>query len=296
MLPAARTIMAHCARHLGSWALLPACLLSLAATPAAGSEARQVWRFTHALAAPWGTPVPGAPDLTGQTLALGARSMRGPGPLDCPQARIQRLRLPPEGLFEGHLPAPAQASAQALGLSPGPVASLRITCANGSFDFHQADRETLLLGLDNRVWSLSRSTGTGAAGDSPAGIVQRMLEVHFGHDMGFDPDSIARKAGFFTPALSQALARYFSHPRNEDEVPPINGDPFTNSQEYPTRFSVGRAVVNGGTARVPVAFADGWRRYTLQYRLASTGRGWRVDDIHGKGLGSLRKLLAGDAQ
>lgn len=266
-------------------ALLTAAEPALAADALTGS-----WRFTHAAAAPWGAPLAGGATLAGQTLILAPKRMQGPAPLDCGPARLEASAYPAEGLFQGNLPAPAKKQAQALGLGRFPVSGLRVTCGAGIFEFHRADADTLLLGLDNRVWTLSRAPGALAAADSPAGRVERLLETHFAGDMGFDAKSAAAKAAFQSQRLNQLVAAYLARPRPQDEVPPINGDPYTDSQEYPTRFAVGAARLQRDRAQVPVRFADALSRRSLTFELVRTGGVWQVDDIdygHGDRLSTL---------
>lgn len=273
------------------------CVVALGAAPAARAQpGPEVWRFTHALTAPWGQPPPGRPRLAGQTLTLAHDSLRGPAPLSCTPARVTTLRLPAPGLFEGNLPAPAQEAATALGVTGFPVESTRVTCRNAGFDFHRVDAHTLLVGIDNRVWSLSATPGTRAPADSPSGMVQRLLETHFGGDMGFTPASVAAKKKWLSPALRRAVAAYLTRPASPDDVPAIDGDPFTDSQEYPTRFAVDNAVIQDASARVAVDFADAGRTIRLGYHLIRTPQGWLLDDIIDSRQGSLRALLTQPAR
>ena len=76
-----------------------------------------------------------------------------------------------------------------------------------------------------------------------------------------------------------------------DEVPPINGDPFTYSQEYPSRFTLGRPGADAAQAVVPVSFSDGSRTRRVDYVLRRDGGGWRVDDLRYDDGGTLRGLL-----
>lgn len=240
------------------------------------------WRISRGMAAPWLAPDADAPDTT--TL-LGARveyrddRVEGPGVLGCGNAKRSYSTRPPEGLFQGALPAPAADAARALGLGEGPVASVTLACDSGSFDLHRASDEAALLALDNVIWVLDRSPGARAASGSPEATVQTLLVAHFAADMGFLPELIDNKQPFLAPALRARIATYFAQPRPEDEVPPINADPFTDSQEYPVRFSVGAAVVDGTRARVPVRFDDGFRSREVEYQLVRDGEAWGVDDI-----------------
>jgi hypothetical protein len=262
----------------------------MAATDSASSLAGP-WRFTHARPAPWGEPLAGSADLTGQILVLAANHMQGPAPLDCGPARLETTTYPAEGLFQGGLPAPAEPLAQALGIGQFPVAGVRVTCDKGMFEFHRADADTLLLGLDNRVWTLSRAAGAQARADSPAGRVEGLLERHFQGPMGFDQATAQAKTPFQSKALNRLVAAYLARPRPQDEVPPINGDPYTDSQEYPVRFAVGAARVHQEQAWVPVRFADAWSHRTLTFELVREDGAWRLDDLdYGQG-GRLSALL-----
>lgn len=269
--------------------LLAVCLPAHAVT--SGVSLTGTWRFTHGVSAPWGAPLAGSANMTGRTLRLASRAMMGPAPLDCGNARLEDTAYPAEGLFQGNLPAPAQAAARALGMAKFPVAGLRVTCDKGIFEFHQADADTLLLGLDNQIWALSRAAGALAAATSPEATVERLLERHFSGDMGFTPQSIRGKAGWLSNRLRQRLAKYFARPASADEVPAIDGDPFTYSQEYPVRFAVGKAGVIAGSARVPVRFADGYRDRVVTYVLARDGAEWKVDDLSYEDGASLGRLL-----
>jgi hypothetical protein len=264
-------------------------LLALPMTASAtGGEA---WRFTHALSAPWGKALPGAAPLAGERLTIGVTMLEGPAPIACEPASVEHLSVPAEGLFEGGLGEQAEARARALGFSGFPVPLIRITCANAAFDFARVDEDTLLFALDNQVWSLSQAPGALAPAGTPEAAVQALLETHYAGDLGFTIQSVAGKGEQLSIALRQALADYFAQPWREDEVPPINGDPFTDSQEYPTRFAVGAAKVDGDAAEAEVRFADGWVAFDLRYRLRREDGAWRVDDVMGRDGSSLRELL-----
>lgn len=240
------------------------------------------WRFTHAQPAPWDPENPLGPDLRGQVIEISPDTFQGPAYLRCEPSEFSRLSLPAEGLFEGGLPAPAQTSAKTLGLAHFPVATTRAACTNASFDLHQVDPQTLLIGLDNRVWTLSHTAGTDSATNADgqaAGRVQLLLETHFAGEMAFLPETAAAKSAFFSRGLNKAISAYFAVQRSADEVPPIDGDPFTDAQEYPTRFTVMQALGDNTHASVEVVFASAWSSYPLVYRLVRETDGWQLDDI-----------------
>lgn len=239
------------------------------------------FRITQGMPAPW--LADGAQADTRAWLGAHVRfdphAVRGPGVLACGGARYEIAHPPAEGLFQGGLPAPAVQSAQRLGISAARVETLRLSCDSGVFDVHRVDADTALLGVDNVVWTLSHTAGTQAAADAPEAVVQTLLEHHFAGDMGFVPERVADKRRWLDRDLWAALQDWFARPRAADEVPSINGDPFTDSQEYPTRFAVDAARPDDATAEVPVRFADAYRARTVVYHLQREDDQWRVADL-----------------
>jgi hypothetical protein len=122
--------------------------------------------------------------------------------------------------------------------------------------------------------------------------VQALLEAHFAHDMGFTPELARQHAPALSDALAAAIDAYFAQERPADEVPPINGDPFTDSQEYPAWFAVQAHRSQDGTARVPVHLPDGRERRELVYVLRRHAGQWKIDDIIYDRGGALRAELA----
>lgn len=275
---------------------LPALLLPLllaASCATATAAAPSSWRITHARASPWAADAPPAAPLAGTTLALRGQALQGPAPLNCDQARVQALQLPAAGLFEGALSArpDAEVLARALGLSTLPAPALRITCANAGFDLVQADAGTWLLALDQRLWVLSTAPGAQAPSTSPAGVVQRLLERHVPASPRFTAATMDELRPFTSAGLQAAARAWMAQPGPADEVPVINGDPFTDSQEPVLHFGVGRAMLRGDRADVPVQMVDEARRWTLHYQLRRGADGWRIDDVRLRDGTSLRKLL-----
>lgn len=278
---------------------IPAVLLCvLAFVPIAHGADSKSWRFTHsmALTGPEPQPPPDKTGLTGATAKIGKKRFTAPPPFTCDDAKWEVLRMPAQGLFEGALPAPHDKSAQALGISTLPATVHRVTCSNAGFDFVEADDVTLLTVLDHRVWSLSKTPGAHAKPDSPEGAVQALLEAHFSADRGFLQPLLANKTRWLSSDLLAAIATYFGRTRPQDEVPPIDGDAFTDAQEPPTRFAVGKADVDGKKARVAVRFADAFSTRRLIYRLVKEGQAWKVDDIRSEAADDrgLRDILEKD--
>lgn len=273
------------------------CILALFAVDAqaAGRNAATIegsWRVARGVPGPWVSAgrTADARAWLGQTVQFEAGRVRGPGVLACGHARYEATRMPPDGLFQGVLPAPTQAAARALGLKAGVVDGVRLSCDTGVFELHRADADTLLVAVDNVVWTLVRNAGGLAAAPSPESTVQTLLEQHFAGDMGFDATTLTPKQRYLSSRLQRLTRSYLARPQPADEVPSINGDPFTDSQDYPTRFAVGRAQSDGQHALVPVRLADGYSQRTLTYALVREGGAWRVDDVrygHGPALSTL---------
>ena len=129
------------------------------------------------------------------------------------------------------------------------------------------------------------------AQQTPRATVQQLFADHFMHDMGFTRDTVARKRNWLTPGLNQEIDTYFRQPFPADEPPPINGDPFTNTQEYPSAFQVGDAVMDAGKANVPVVMTIGPARRTVRAQVVRQGSGWLVDDLIYEDGSTFRTLL-----
>jgi len=127
----------------------------------------------------------------------------------------------------------------------------------------------------------------------PAAVVQAFYAFHFAHDMAFTRAAVRARSRWLSSDLLEHIRAYFARPDKRDEVPAIDGDPFTDSQEYPRTFRVGAATVTGDTARVPVAMVwlEGERRVVTVVLMPVRGT-WRIADVrYPRGEPSLRELL-----
>jgi hypothetical protein len=247
------------------------------------------WQFGPGVIAPWAAAASVLPSvgLAGQRVQFSATRGAAPDPLACGKPRYEYLLSPAEGLFQGLLPAPAEQGARSLGMTHLPLLTLRVTCDGGVFDYHLISPDKALLGLDNIVWPLDRRGGKAR----PEQVALALFQSHLTHDMAFTPATVARKHGYLTKGLQAVIAAYFRRPVAQDEVPPINGDPFTNTQEYPNRFVPGRALIEGRRAVMPVRFGDDAAFQVVEVLLHQLGRQWRVDDLRYEAGGTLRSLL-----
>lgn len=253
-------------------------------------QPQERWLIESGRVAPWtkpGTTVLENAALAGQAILVEGKVVTAPHPLACEQAQYAFIVMPAEGLFEGRLPAPAGRAARALGMDSMPVLTWRMTCRNGSFDYHLLSKQGALLGLDHVVWQVRRTS----LELSPEAAVLELLRQHMTRDMAFTKGSAARKASMLTESLTKAIAAYFARLVPRDEVPVVNGDPFTNSQEYPSSFTVGAVLRAGSRATVPVRFDEEGRYKIVEFRLQLSGTTWRVDDLHYPDGATFRGLL-----
>ncbi len=140
--------------------------------------------------------------------------------------------------------------------------------------------------------AVSGSTGLAAPPDSPKAVVNALFRFHFAHDMGFTPKTVRSRKKWLSPGLLAACDAYFKKPRPADEVPDIDGDPFTNSQDTPRTFKVGSERMDGATARVNVVLV--WNRSertTVTAVLIKNGDGWVIDDVAYPDGSTFRGLL-----
>jgi hypothetical protein len=126
---------------------------------------------------------------------------------------------------------------------------------------------------------------------APQAVVQALLQRHFKEDMGFTPASVARKAEWLTAGLQQRIAAGFAKPTPPGDAPDIDGDPFTNSQDPPSRFKVEAARVQADRAEVPVRFSGNGDSQRVRFILRLEQGAWRVDDVAYADGSSLRRLL-----
>ena len=301
--PAAACLMRWLAPLLT--ALLSACGLILGETPAEAAEtqpraAARTEQWVLVASRPLqGSATPTPNWAVGSRWTLRPATLTGPAPLRCEKARQQLLVTPPQGLFQGAWQAEtepsAAARATALGLPAQGAATLRLDCANASFDFHRDARGQLLTALDGQVLVLRVEPG---ADDAQAAVRQLLLQ-HLASPQGFGPDSPAQLQAWLDPALREAFKRWLARPERPDEVPALDGDPFSDTQEPPRALSLGPISQRGDSAEQVVhAELEGGRRHRLVYQLRRDAqtRQWQLQDIAYSHGPTLLQLLRSDSR
>ena len=128
--------------------------------------------------------------------------------------------------------------------------------------------------------------------DDPAAVVKTFYTFHFAHDMAFTEKGLTARASWLAPDLTTLCRAYFSRPSSPDEVPDIDGDPFTDSQEYPTSFKIEKTVGAKDHAEVKVVFSGGGgSRHSINVVLKKVEGAWRISDILYESGPSFRELL-----
>lgn len=126
------------------------------------------WVISGAVIAPWA--VPGRLNdrteerrLIGRSVVFAPRAVTGPEPLGC-RGPVYKVRAdPPDMIFEGELAEPDDAGrprdapvlARALGMRTPTVPTLETGCSEISF--HRFEPDTLVFGLNDRVYRLTRA-------------------------------------------------------------------------------------------------------------------------------------------
>lgn len=162
--------MARFALLLASLAAMTACSPNADEVDAPSADVARpsnpffgTWTTAMAQVAPWWDQQGAAPEMNSDfqntPIVFAAGSSTGPDIVTCakPVYAVNIVRAP--ALFEGNLPDP-QTDAATLGFSGPDISTLNLSCTgNGvdvSLDFAMADETTILLGLDNMIYTLNR--------------------------------------------------------------------------------------------------------------------------------------------
>ena len=143
-----------------------ACLIS-SPVPAQERFAGQ-WVVAGAIVAPWASDPKDHSDaadarrLVGKRLAIDAKSFRAPQPLGCAKPSYNFRDATADTLFEGSLnadgggkPADAVVVARSLGVNQQTVRGMTASCSE--VEFFLIDPDTILFGLNNRVFTAKRA-------------------------------------------------------------------------------------------------------------------------------------------
>ena len=129
-----------------------------------------------------------------------------------------------------------------------------------------------------------------AQGDTALAFLQKIYEPY--KQPGFKGQPYWETERYFATDLADAIQRDFQEAKKRQEVPALDGDPFIDAQDWRIA-SIGYAVSTGSSkdrAAAVVTFTNLDQPKQLAVFLIETPRGWRIDDIVGRGGSSLRAL------
>lgn len=123
---------------------------------------------------------------------------------------------------------------------------------------------------------------------------------HLAHSKNFTAINVRKRrpwltADFFSLFLKELKRQADYSKTHPDEAPDFEGDPFTDSQEYPYSFRVGTVVTNGARAKATVTLnwsaktSRGIDSRNITVELIKIEAGWLINDIVASDGSSLRE-------
>jgi hypothetical protein len=138
--------------------------------------------------------------------------------------------------------------------------------------------------------ALARPASAADETSGPAALTKAAYRTAMAH-FGFDQASIKLQQDRLTLDLYGRLLKKVNEPVPKGDAPDIEGDVFLDSQDVPTQYEVGEAVIDGTKAKVKVTLH--WDKEKRQYSVLLTqiNGAWKIYDIvYGKD-GTLTDLL-----
>ena len=120
-----------------------------------------------------------------------------------------------------------------------------------------------------------------------ATTVKVFYAFHFSHNFDFSERAIKLRHRWLDENLYNLLLAEWKKSNssaNQDEIPDLDGDPFTNSQDPPTNFRVGKSTQDEKSASVIVFFI--WKEKgkvveerQVEVKLTKSATGWKIANI-----------------
>ena len=140
--------------------------------------------------------------------------------------------------------------------------------------------------------SVKTQTKSKAAKPSPDKVVAELYKQHNKATPLFQTRSRVLLDKFFDKQLADLLWKDANTVRNE--VGPLNGDPLYNAQDMDIKdFTIGKAIINEGTAQVIVSFTNFDRKEEIRFDLTSSKGGWKVANLTYQDGTTLAGILKG---
>ena len=140
------------------------------------------------------------------------------------------------------------------------------------------------------VWAKATETGTSeqrvqqpAAVDAPDALIRDLYRVH-GEDFKTNKDRIisGKSRKYLDKYFDKYLADFIwkDQTTHNGEIGAIDFDLFYNAQDAKiANLQIGRAVVTGERASVPVSFTNFGKKEKLVYKLVQESGAWKISDI-----------------
>jgi hypothetical protein len=132
-----------------------------------------------------------------------------------------------------------------------------------------------------------------------AATVRAFYAFHFKHDFDYTEQGLKRRRRWLDAELYKLLiseSKKSQKSTEQNEAPDLNGDPFTNSQEYPTGYRIGKSEQAAKEATVEVILV--WKEKNkvidekrIRVQLARSAEGWKITNIIAEGDDDLVKFL-----
>src|SRR5215470_17738345 len=126
--------------------------------------------------------------------------------------------------------------------------------------------------------------------DAASRAVRTFFTYHLAHNKDFTVGNIQLRKRWLTPELYNLLLKELKRQAAEskahpDEAPDYEGDPLTDSQEYPDSYHVGKAEMAGDVAKVTVTLqwsartSRGVDKRDITVEATKGATGWLINDI-----------------
>ena len=119
------------------------------------------WKVVASTVAPWVSAdeakAVDQTELKGKTIVFANKRIKSNSVLGCDHVNYEPIDYEADALFQGGLPAPAEPAARKLGFLQFPVPSVSVNCDTGIFEYHFLDDDTILVALNDVIWTLKRS-------------------------------------------------------------------------------------------------------------------------------------------
>lgn len=123
-----------------------------------------------------------------------------------------------------------------------------------------------------------------------AATVRAFYAFHFKHNYDYLEPALKQRRRWLDENLYKLLLaelKKSEESTKRNEVPDLNGDPFTNSQEYPNSFQIGKSKQTADRAIVEVFFIWKEKRKVIdkkrvEVELVNRNNAWKISNIISK--------------